>query len=106
MKKQTQTKKRRNRSHSRSKKHNRKSIKVGGRIQVIAGGFYTISNPHPGYDVPNVVFILIRKVGDKYTFRSIHNPRDEVELTREEIHHNNFTIKQIELPKVEEFPIN
>jgi hypothetical protein len=100
MKKQTQTKKRQNRS--RSKKHNRKSIKGGGDLRLIAGGLYTISNPHQGYDLPNVVLMLVRKVGPVYTFRSIYNPRDEVELTREQMKHNNFTITQIELP-VEHF---
>ena len=102
MKKQTQTKKRQNRS--RSKKHNRKSIKVGGGLRLIAGGLYSISHhENPGYNCPNVVFRLVRKVGDMYTFRSIYNPVDKVEVTGEQIVANNLIITLIELPEFEDF---
>jgi hypothetical protein len=100
MKKQTQTKKRQNRSRSRSKKYNTKSIKVGGGLRLAPGALYTIlHHDNPGYSCPNVVFRLVRKVGNMYTFRSIYNPQGVVEVTREQIAHNDLDIKLIELPE-------
>jgi len=107
MKKQTQTKKRQNRSRSRSKKvtrskkYNKKSIKVGGHGGLEDGHSYEITSENPIYTYPNHIYTLINKVIDTYYFMDFDSrgPLQEIRLTEAEMVANKIRFKEVVRPQ-------